>query len=116
MFRLNDTLSTPNDTHLVVKLGRALKEGEFRVKLYLLMMRDTEVRSVADWGCGPLACCIIVIFSHSQFCRPLMDSIVVKGMTVLEFKQQIVKEALEQRLDCPLNVERSGGERGEGEE
>ena len=48
MFRLNDTLSTvPNDTRLVVKLGRALKQGEFRIKLYLLRMKEAEVR-----GCG----------------------------------------------------------------
>ena len=44
MSRLGDTLSTvPNDTRIVVKLGRALKPGEFRVKLFLLRIREPEV-------------------------------------------------------------------------
>lgn len=37
-----------------------------------------------------------------------------KGMTVLQFKQQIVREALDQRPDCALEAERSvEGEKGE---
>ena len=43
LFRLNDSLSMPNETHLIVRLGRALKPGEFRVKLSLLRMREVEV-------------------------------------------------------------------------
>lgn len=44
MFRLTDTLSTvPNETQLIVRLGRALKPGEFRIRLSLLRMREAEV-------------------------------------------------------------------------
>lgn len=44
MSRLNDQLTTvPNDTRLVVRLGRALQPGEVRVRLSLLRMDQTEV-------------------------------------------------------------------------
>lgn len=46
MSRLNDQLTTvPNDTRLVVRLGRALQPGEVRVRLSLLRMDQTEVLS-----------------------------------------------------------------------
>lgn len=45
MFRLSDALTTvPNETRLVVRLGRALQPGEVRVRLSLLRMGETEVR------------------------------------------------------------------------
>ena len=53
MFRLQDTLQpVPNETKMVVRLGRALKPGEFRVKLSLLEINKPE------------------------FFKPLLDSIV----------------------------------------
>ena len=44
MFRVNDNLSTiPNETRMVVRLGRALQAGEVRVRLSLLRLGETEV-------------------------------------------------------------------------
>ncbi len=45
MIRLNDSLSTvPTETRIVVRLGRALLPGEFRIKLFLLKVNDPQVR------------------------------------------------------------------------
>ena len=83
MFRMQDTLqSVPSETKMVVRLGRALKPGEFRVKLSLLDINEPE------------------------FFKPLIDSIVAKGMTVKEFKQQVVQEAYEQGVDVPLSPDK----------
>ena len=35
-----------------------------------------------------------------------MDSIVAKGMTVIEFKERIVKEAYDQGIEYPLRTDR----------
>lgn len=84
MFRVQDTLQpVPNETKMVVRLGRALKPGEFRVKLSLLEINEPE------------------------FFKPLLDSIVAKGMTVRQFKEQVVKEAYEQGVDVKLSTDRS---------
>ena len=46
MFRVNDALTTvPNETRMVVRLGRALQPGEVRVRLSLLRMGEVEVRT-----------------------------------------------------------------------
>ena len=83
MFRIQDSLQpVPNETKMVVRLGRALKPGEFRVKLSLLEVNDPE------------------------FFRSLLDSIVAKGMTVREFKKQLVKEAYDQGVDVQLSPDR----------
>ena len=83
MFRVQDTLQpVPNETKMVVRLGRALKPGEFRVKLSLLEINEPE------------------------FFKPLLDSIVAKGMTVRQFKEQVVEEAYEQGVDVQLNADR----------
>ncbi len=52
MIRLNDSLSTvPTDTKMVVRLGRALLSGEFRIKLFLLKINDPQVcESVIVWS------------------------------------------------------------------
>ena len=42
-----------------------------------------------------------------QFCKPLMESIVTKGMSVREFKEQLVREVYEQGIECSLKVKRS---------
>ena len=45
VFRLQDSLqSVPNETRMIVRLGRALLPGEFRIKLSLLRINETEVR------------------------------------------------------------------------
>jgi ubiquitin carboxyl-terminal hydrolase 47 len=83
MSRLNDHLNTmPRETQLIVRLGRALQAGEVRVRLSLLRMEEAE------------------------FCKPLMDSIVTKGMTVGEFKKQLVREAYKQGIEYPLQIDR----------
>ena len=41
-----------------------------------------------------------------QFFKPMLDSIVAKGMTVVQFKEQIVREAYEQGVGVELCVER----------
>ena len=44
MFKLQDSLqSVPNETSLVVRLGRALQPGEYRIRLSLLRIREPEV-------------------------------------------------------------------------
>ena len=81
MFHLQNTLEpVPNETMMIVRLGRALKPGEFRAKLSHLEIHKP------------------------QFFKSVLDSIIVKGMTVRQFKEQIVKELYEQAVDIPLNV------------
>ena len=83
MFRVQDTLQpVPNEAKMVVRLGRVLKPGEFRVKLFLFEINVPE------------------------FFKPLLESIVAKGMTVRQFKEQVVEEAYEQGVDVQLNVDR----------
>ncbi len=49
MIRLSDSLSTvPTETKMVVRLGRALLPGEFRIKLFLLRINDAQVRMSCD--------------------------------------------------------------------
>ena len=44
VFRLQDSLQeVPNETKMIVRLGRALLPGEFRIKLSLLRINETEV-------------------------------------------------------------------------
>jgi len=44
MFRLTDPLqSVPNETRMIVRLGRALMPGEYRIKLFLLRINEVEV-------------------------------------------------------------------------
>ena len=85
MNRIQDTLkSVQNETKLIVRPARSLKAGEVAVKLSLL-----EV-------------------AKQDFFQSLMDSVVAKGMTVRQFKEQVVKEAYEQGVDVQLNADRSG--------
>ena len=82
MFEVQDTLvHVPNESKMVVRPGRALKPGEFRVKVSLLDINKPE------------------------FYKPLLDSVVAKGMTVKEFKQRVVQDVYEQGLDIPLSLE-----------
>ena len=63
-------------TQLIVRLGRALEPEEHHVKLHILTINEPRI-------------------FRSQFsvCKFMMESIVAKGTTVLEFKQQIAEEA-----------------------
>lgn len=78
--RLSETLSFFEDGKLNIKLGRALKQGEYRVKVFQLDINDPE---------------------PSKF---LIDTIFAKGMTVLESKKLIIPEIKEQGgLDIPID-------------
>ena len=74
-------------TQLIVRLGRALEPEEHHVKLHILTINEPRI-------------------FRSQFsvCKFMMESIVAKGTTVLEFKQQIAEEAREQGIDFDPNV------------
>ena len=49
LFRLKGSLqNVPNETRMIVRLGRALLPGEFRIKLSMLSVNETEVR---DYYC-----------------------------------------------------------------
>ncbi|XP_062581808.1 ubiquitin carboxyl-terminal hydrolase 47-like [Saccostrea cucullata] len=77
--RLNETLSFFEDGQLNLKLGRALKPGEYRVKIYQLLLNDAE---------------------PGKF---LIDTIFAKGMSVLESKKLIIPDIKEQcGIDIPL--------------
>lgn len=78
--RLSETLSFFEDGKLNIKLGRALKQGEYRVKVFQLDINEAE---------------------PSKF---LIDTIFAKGMTVLESKKLIIPEIKEQcGLDIPVH-------------
>uniref|UniRef100_A0A1X7UDV4 Ubiquitin carboxyl-terminal hydrolase 47 C-terminal domain-containing protein n=1 Tax=Amphimedon queenslandica TaxID=400682 RepID=A0A1X7UDV4_AMPQE len=67
---------------LIVKLGRPLQEGEYRIKLYLLQVNSIE------------------------FCNFMMESIVTEDTPVREFKEQIIEEAKVQGIDCVLELDK----------
>ena len=83
MFRVQDPLKpVSNETKMVVRLGRTVKPGEFSVKVSLLGINEPE------------------------FFKTILDSIVAKGMTVKQFKEQVVEEAYEQGVDVELHADR----------
>ncbi|KAK3608441.1 hypothetical protein CHS0354_035441 [Potamilus streckersoni] len=78
--RLSDTLSFLEDGKINIKLGRALRNGEYRVKIYQLLVNEAE---------------------PSKF---LLEAIFAKGMTVLESKKMIFPDLrLQHGLDIPLD-------------
>ncbi|XP_013394501.1 ubiquitin carboxyl-terminal hydrolase 47 isoform X1 [Lingula anatina] len=79
--RLSETLSSyGDDSRLNIKLGRALKKGEYRAKVYQLLINETE----------PV--------------KLLFDAVFAKGMTVLESKQILQEEMkLQHNLEVPLD-------------
>ncbi|KAK6187315.1 hypothetical protein SNE40_005373 [Patella caerulea] len=78
--RLSDTLTFLEDGRLNIKLGRALQPDEHRVKVYQLLVNQSEP------------------------CKFLIETIFAKGMTVLESKKIILPEVKEKiGLDIPLN-------------
>ncbi len=103
VFRLQDSLqSVPNETRMIVRLGRALLPGEFRIKLSLLRINDAEVSPSQSLG---VVCCHAVVVVMQYF-KSIMDSIVAKGMSVRDLKERLVKEAYEQGIEYPLQVDR----------
>lgn len=78
--QLLENLSFLEDGKLNIKLGRALRPGEYRVKVYQLLVNDPEP------------------------CKFLIETIFAKKMSVLESKKQILAEIKEQcNLDIPLS-------------
>ncbi|XP_015277116.1 PREDICTED: ubiquitin carboxyl-terminal hydrolase 47 isoform X2 [Gekko japonicus] len=80
--RLNETLSSfSDDNKITIRLGRALKKGEYRVKVYQLLINDPEP------------------------CKFLLDSVFAKGMTVRQSKEELLPQLREQ-CGLDLTVER----------
>ncbi|XP_074132886.1 ubiquitin carboxyl-terminal hydrolase 47 isoform X6 [Sminthopsis crassicaudata] len=76
--RLNETLSSfSDDNKITIRLGRALKKGEYRVKVYQLLVNEHEP------------------------CRFLLDAVFAKGMTVRQSKEELIPQLREQ---CGLEV------------
>ncbi|XP_019863833.1 PREDICTED: ubiquitin carboxyl-terminal hydrolase 47-like, partial [Amphimedon queenslandica] len=83
MAGLHETLmDIRSGSKLIVRLGRAIRKGEYRIKLYLLQVNNTD------------------------FCKDMMDSIVAKYTPVREFKKQILEEAKVRRIDCDLELDK----------
>jgi len=73
--RLDETLSNyPDEVRIIVKDGRALQQGEHRIKLYLLNTNNTT--------------------EHVQF---LMDGVVWKDLSIFKLKEDQVFPYLKQR-------------------
>lgn len=79
--RLGETLSFLEDGRINIKLGRALKNGEYRVKVFQLLVNESE---------------------PSKF---LLDTIFARGMTVLDSKKLILPEILEEH-NIDISLER----------
>ncbi|CAN7994990.1 unnamed protein product, partial [Ixodes hexagonus] len=79
--KLMDNLTSyAEDTKLLIKLGRALRSGEYRMKVFLLTPNAQET---------------------SKF---LLDWIFTKGVSVLRLKEELLPEVKERcGLDIPLN-------------
>ncbi|XP_039196243.1 ubiquitin carboxyl-terminal hydrolase 47 isoform X5 [Crotalus tigris] len=76
--RLNETLSSfSDDNKITIRFGRALKKGEYRVKVFQLLVNDPEP------------------------CKFLIDSVFAKGMTVRQSKEELLPQLREQ---CGLNL------------
>ncbi|XP_022105952.1 ubiquitin carboxyl-terminal hydrolase 47-like isoform X2 [Acanthaster planci] len=76
--RLTETLqSYSEDSRVVVKLGRALKKGEYRVKIYQLDANSPEP------------------------CKYLFDWVFAKGMSVLQSKTELLPEL---KAKCLIDV------------
>ncbi|XP_019862294.1 PREDICTED: ubiquitin carboxyl-terminal hydrolase 47-like, partial [Amphimedon queenslandica] len=86
MERLDEALmGTKSGSELIIRLGRAarpLGRREYRIKLYLLQVYNTE------------------------FCKFMMDFIIAKNTQVHKFKKQIIEEAKVQGIDCVLELDK----------
>uniref|UniRef100_A0A8C1NGT5 Ubiquitin carboxyl-terminal hydrolase 47 n=1 Tax=Cyprinus carpio TaxID=7962 RepID=A0A8C1NGT5_CYPCA len=79
--RLNETLSSfSDDNKITIRLGRALKKGEYRVKVYQLLVNDPEP------------------------CKFLLDTVFAKGMTVRQSKEELLPQLKDQcKLDLSID-------------
>ncbi|TRY93266.1 hypothetical protein DNTS_021645 [Danionella cerebrum] len=79
--RLNETLSSfSDDNKITIRLGRALKKGEYRVKVYQLLVNDQEP------------------------CKFLLDTVFAKGMTVRQSKEELLPQLKDQcKLDLSID-------------
>ncbi|XP_015193746.1 ubiquitin carboxyl-terminal hydrolase 47 isoform X2 [Lepisosteus oculatus] len=79
--RLNETLSSfSDDNKITIRLGRALKKGEYRVKVYQLLVNDPEP------------------------CKFLVDAVFAKGMTVRQSKEELLPQLRDLcRLDLSID-------------
>nr|XP_045000810.1 ubiquitin carboxyl-terminal hydrolase 47 isoform X2 [Jaculus jaculus] len=76
--RLNETLSSfSDDNKITIRLGRALKKGEYRVKVCQLLVNEQEP------------------------CKFLLDAVFAKGMTVRQSKEELIPQLREQ---CGLDL------------
>ncbi|XP_047662512.1 ubiquitin carboxyl-terminal hydrolase 47 isoform X1 [Tachysurus fulvidraco] len=80
--RLNETLSSfSDDNKITIRLGRALKKGEYRVKVYQLLVNESEP------------------------CRFLLDTVFAKGMTVRQSKEVLLPQ-LQEQCKLELSIDR----------
>ncbi|KAG9475926.1 hypothetical protein GDO78_004010 [Eleutherodactylus coqui] len=76
--RLNETLSSfSDDNKITIRLGRALKKGEYRVKVFQLLVNEAEP------------------------CKFLLDAVFAKGMSVRQSKEELIPQLREQ---CGLEL------------
>ncbi|XP_063244790.1 ubiquitin carboxyl-terminal hydrolase 47 isoform X2 [Bacillus rossius redtenbacheri] len=77
--RLNEQLSSfHDDEQLLVRLGRALRKGEHRGKVYQLLPNEQEpIKFLCDWVLG-------------------------KGMTVADVKRELLEELQKYSIDIPF--------------
>ncbi|KAM8940149.1 ubiquitin carboxyl-terminal hydrolase 47 isoform 2-T2 [Pelodytes ibericus] len=76
--RLNETLSSfTDDNKITIRLGRALRKGEYRVKVFQLLLNEPEP------------------------CKFLLDAVFVRGMSVHQSKEELLPQLWEQ---CGLQL------------
>ncbi|GBM25505.1 Ubiquitin carboxyl-terminal hydrolase 47 [Araneus ventricosus] len=82
--RIHDSLSNfSDDTRITIRLGRQLRKGEYKVRIYQLCLNDPEATEPFKF---------------------LIEWVVAKGMTVLKLKKEILPQIKETcDLDIPLN-------------
>ncbi|KAE8606169.1 hypothetical protein XENTR_v10010623 [Xenopus tropicalis] len=80
--RLNETLSSfSDDNKITIRLGRALKKGEYRVKIFQLLVNEPEP------------------------CKFLLDAVFSKGMTVRQSKEELLP-LLRDQCGLDLSIDR----------
>ncbi|XP_069079700.1 ubiquitin carboxyl-terminal hydrolase 47 isoform X1 [Pleurodeles waltl] len=80
--RLNESLSSfSDDNKIMIRLGRALKKGEYRVKVFQLLLNDPEP------------------------CKFLLDAVFAKGMTVRQSKEELQPQ-LKEQCGLELSIDR----------
>ncbi|XP_018115793.1 ubiquitin carboxyl-terminal hydrolase 47-like isoform X2 [Xenopus laevis] len=80
--RLNETLSSfSDDNKITIRLGRALKKGEYRVKIFQLLVNEPEP------------------------CKFLLDAVFSKGMTVQQSKEELLP-LLREQCGLDLSIDR----------